>query len=49
MKKKKDKLRDMDFFVSARKMTKEDEEAVIAYIRKHKSKSGSKSKRKRAA
>lgn len=49
MKKKKDKLDDLDFFISARKMTKEDEEAISAYIRKHKAKAITKSKRKRAA
>lgn len=49
MKKKKDKLEDMDFFVSARKMTKEDEAAISEYIRKHKAKSVAKLKRKRAA
>jgi hypothetical protein len=49
MKKKKNKLDDLDFFISARKMTKEDEEAISAYIRKDKVKATSKSKRKRAA
>jgi hypothetical protein len=48
MKKKKDKLDEIDFTVHPRKMTKEDEQAISEYIRKQKEKA-EKSKRKRAA
>lgn len=50
MKRKKDKLDDADLFINSRRMTKEDEEVISAYIRKEKAKTqGSRTKRKRAA